>query len=352
MDAIIEACAQQISDCFAFESKLLPVLNAWSVNFDSAEVPGPSGAGWASSGWVARGYAVCRVFIIGQEWVWIAVCSLQLVLDEISIGCTSIPEEPVGLCIRLIRTGFTYNWVLIILAVFTCTSCIHFLFHELPVVGREQAISLDGGAPVARNTLELGSEGRSSWDAFAWSCDKSFNDRLACLIAIASAGDVIRREIFQAQQCGWAFALASLEVALAGKSSRTDAAALFIRSEDFHKLVVRNLLIWDFTRAADGEVEIFATECLVAVEQNEVSISFVELRDEVFVLNCKLTRDGAVWLHRDLWRDENFPVQRKVDVLFPACWIRWQISLETGVFDDLLLLKRSDGRLYLSSRLL
>jgi hypothetical protein len=106
------------------------------------------------------------------------------------------------------------------------------LFHELPVVGREQGISLDGGAPVARNTLELGSKGRSSWDAFAGSFDESFNDRLACLIAIASTGDVIRREIFQTQQCRWAFALASFEVgfevALAGKSSRTDATALFI----------------------------------------------------------------------------------------------------------------------------
>ena len=149
------------------------------------------------------------------------------------------------------------------------------------------------------------------------------------------------------------FAINGISIFLiGGVSALVGIGAVRNRCEDFHKLVVRKLLIWEFTRAADGEVEIFATECLVAVEQNEVSISFVELRDEVFVLNCKLTRDGAVWLHRDLWRDENFPVQRKVDVLIPACWIPWQLSLETGVFDDLLLLKRSDGRLYLSSRLL
>ena len=124
------------------------------------------------------------------------------------------------------------------------------------------------------------------------------------------------------------------------------------RCEDFYKLVVRNLLIWEFTWAADGVVEIFASERLFAGEKNQVSISFVKLRDEVFILNRELTRYGAVWLHGDLWRDENFPIQRQVDVLILGRWIPWQLSLETGVFDDLLLLKLSDVRLYLSSRLL
>ena len=61
------------------------------------------------------------------------------------------------------------------------------------------------------------------------------------------------------------------------------------RCEDFHKLVVRKLLIGEFTYAADGVVEIFATERLVAGEKNQVSISFVKLRDEVFILNRELT---------------------------------------------------------------
>ena len=54
MDAIIEAFAEQISDLNAFESKLLLVESASRSNSDSAVVPGPVGAGWASSGGVAR----------------------------------------------------------------------------------------------------------------------------------------------------------------------------------------------------------------------------------------------------------------------------------------------------------
>jgi hypothetical protein len=103
------------------------------------------------------------------------------------------------------------------------------------------------------------------------------------------------------------------------------------RREDLDIVIVGNLWRRKRALAADGVLDCLASERRVTIEDNEVSCLWVEFRDDVFVIDRELARDGAVWIHDDLRGDENLSLQLQVDDRTLACFFNYDNCILTGV---------------------